>query len=451
MRSRLRSVTYGVGNLGVSLFFNTIQTYLIFFYVDVVRLDSRLVGLAFAISYGVWNAINDPLLGVLSDRTRTRWGRRVPWIAVGTPFVVLLFILVWSPPLGGHPLANAQNLAILVYFAVIIALFDLANSAVGVAYVALFPELFRSLEQRTEVSIYRQVAAVVGSALGLAVMPLLVSALGRRAGTLGGWSGAGMILAAAGGGSLAISLLGSKEPPAAEAGAVMPLLESFKATLVNRSFVTYMVADLMICYIWSWLAAMVPFFCKYAVGATESQTSLMFGAMFGSALIFYPLWRKVALRLGSKATLTLAVGLFVLFLLPLIVVRTFSHAVVMMFVVGAAHSGTMLVREILLGDVIDQDELATGRRREGSYFGVAAFIERLVMILIGGSTGLVLTASGYDAAASSQPPSVGMGIRLGMSLLPAVALAVFLAAMRLYPLGKVQVKEMGEKLAKGPR
>jgi len=72
MNSRFSKVAYGIGNLGQALFFNSVQTFLIFFYTDTVRLDPRLVGLGFAISYGVWNAINDPLIGVLSDRTRSR-------------------------------------------------------------------------------------------------------------------------------------------------------------------------------------------------------------------------------------------------------------------------------------------------------------------------------------------------------------------------------------------
>ena len=269
MRARLRSIAYGVGNLGVALFFNTTQTWLIFFYVDIVRLDARLVGLAFALAYGVWNAINDPLVGMLSDRTRTRWGRRVPYIAVGTPIVLLLFFLVWSPPVGGHPLADPRSWGLLAWFAVVIALFDLANTAVSVPYVSLFPELYPRLSERTEVSIYRQVAAMIGTALGLAVMQPLAGWFGARAGTVGGWRYAGLVLGAVGAASLAVSLLGSREPArTAEPKQAMPLLQAFKATLVNRSFLTYMVADLMINFIWSWLSVMVPFFGKYVIGAT---------------------------------------------------------------------------------------------------------------------------------------------------------------------------------------
>jgi len=448
MGARLRSIAYSAGNLGVSLFFNTTQTWLIFFYVDIVRLDARMVGLAFALAYGVWNAINDPLVGAFSDRTRTRWGRRVPYIALGTPVLLVLFFLVWSPPLGGRPLANPRDWGMLAWFTVVIALFDLANTAVSVPYVSLFPELYPRLRDRTEVSIYRQVAAVIGVALGLAVMPLLRNAIGARAGTLAGWRVAGLVLGIAGAGSLAVSLLGSREPTRAEPKQAMPLLEAFKATLVNRSFITYMVADLMINFIWTWLSAMVPFFCKYVIGASDAQTSVLFAGMLVTAIALYPAWRWVALRLGSRATLALSVSLFVVFLLPVLWVRTLPQAIAMMLLVGTAHSGMTLVREILLGDVIDEDELATGRRREGSYFGVCAFIERLVMVIIGPASSLVLTLSRYDASAATQPGTVSLGIRLGMTVLPFVALAILLAGLKFYPLGKQQVADLRSKLDK---
>ena len=446
MKGRFAKIAYGVGNLGQALFFNTVQTFLIFFYTDVVRLDTRLVGLAFAISYGVWNAINDPLIGVLSDRTRTRWGRRIPYIALGAPLTFLLFVLVWSPPVGGHPLANPSHMGIFLYFAAIIALFDLAYTAVTVTYTAIFPEAFEDLKERTEVSIYRQVAAMIGTALGLAIMPVLVGALSGRFGDLGGWTGGGVILGLIGGCAFGVSLLGSRERKEASEEEALPLVAAFKETLINRSFLAFVGANLMICYIWSWLSAMVPFFTKYVLKAGEGQTSLVFVGMFITSMACYPLWRKVALRLGSKRTLALAVTLFVVFMLPVLIVANLPQAFVMMLFVGAANSGITLVRDIVLSDVIDEDELHTGRRREGSYFGVTAFIERLVMVLIGGSSSLVLGLSGYNASLATQPPSVALGIRLGMSLLPGVALVIFLVALKYYPLGKEQVVVLRGKL-----
>lgn len=446
MKTRFTKIAYGVGNMGQALFFNSVQTFLIFFYTDTVRLDPGLVGLAFAISYGIWNAINDPLIGALSDRTRTRWGRRIPYIMFGTPFTFLFFVLIWSPPIGGHPLTNSSHVGTFIYFAVIIALFDLAYTAVSVTYTALFPEAFEDLKERTEVSIYRQVAALFGTALGIAVMPIIVGSFSDRVGDLSGWRWAGVILGLVGGGAFAFSLLGSRERKQASAETALPVATAFKETFTNRSFLAYAGANLMICYIWSWLSAMVPFFTKYVIGAEEEQMSLIFSGMFITSMAFYPLWRKIALRLGSKRTLSLSVTLFALFMLLVLVIKGLPQAFAMMLLVGAANSGITLVRDIVLSDVIDEDELHTERRREGSYFGVNAFIERLVMILVGGSSSMVLGLSGYRAELATQPPSVAQGIRLGMGLLPLVALIIFLIALRFYPLGKEQVEALRERL-----
>ncbi|MBI5956146.1 MAG: MFS transporter [Chloroflexi bacterium] len=446
MKGRPAKIAYGVGNLGTALFFHTIGAYLIFFYTDVVHLDPGLVGLAFAISYGVWNAINDPLVGYLSDRTRTRWGRRIPYVLFGVPLVFLFFVLVWSPPLGGQPLTTPSHLGIFLYFAIVIALFDLMYTTVSVPYISLFPEMYEELTERTEVSIYRQVAAMIGSAFALAVTPLIVASLSPRFGSLAGWMGAGAILGLVAGGAFWISLLGSRERKEFSTEEALPLFPAFKATITNRSFLAFVGANLMICYIWSWLSAMVPFFTKYIIGAAEQEMSLLFFGMFITSMALYPLWRKVALRLGAKGTLATAVTLFVTFMLLALVVGNLPQAFVMMLLVGAANSGITLVREILLSDVIDEDELYTGLRREGSYFGVNAFIERLAMVLVGGSTALVLGLSGYAPGVTPQPASVVLGLRLGMALLPLAALAIFLAALRYYPLGKERILELRDRL-----
>ena len=447
MKGRSAKIAYGMGNLGTALFFHTIGAYIIFFYTDVVRLDPKLVSLAFAISYGVWNAINDPLIGYISDRTRTRWGRRIPYILFGAPLLFVVFALVWSPPEGGRPLATPSHFGTFLYFAILIALFDLFYTAVSVPYISLFPEMYEDIRDRTEVSMYRQVAAMVGSVLAMAATPVIADALSGRFGRLWGWTGAGVILGLVGSGAFLVSLLGSREREEFRAEEAMPLAEAFKATFTNRTFLAFVGANLMICYIWSWLSAMVPFFTKYIIGAEEREAGLLFLAMFVTSMLLYPLWRRVALRRGSKDTLALAVSLFVIFLLLVLVVRNLPQALVMMLLLGAANSGITLVREVVLSDVIDEDELHTGRRREGNYFGVNAFIERFAMVLVGGSTALVLSMSGYTPDVTPQPPSTVMGLRLGMVGLPFLALGLFLAAMRFYPLGREEVSKLKERLA----
>ena len=180
MKTTLSRIAYSIGTVASPLLFQAIGAYLIFFYTDVVRLEVGLVSLAFAISYGVWNAINDPLVGHLSDRTRTRWGRRIPYIFVGAPLAALLFVLVWSPPVGGQPLAQPHDLSIFIYLAVTIGLFDLMFTSANLAYASLFPEMFAGLRERAGVMIYRQIAAVVGLLLALGATPVLAKSLSAR-------------------------------------------------------------------------------------------------------------------------------------------------------------------------------------------------------------------------------------------------------------------------------
>ena len=178
---------------------------------------------------------------------------------------------------------------------------------------------------------------------------------------------------------------------------------------------------------------MVPFFTKYVIGAGEQEMGILFLAMFITSMALYALWRKVVIRYGSKQTLIMAVTLFVAFLFPVLVVGNFMQALTMMLFAGAANSGITLTREVVLSDVIDEDDINTGVRTEGTYFGVNAFIERFAMVIVGGTTALVLGLSGYVPGLITQPPSAVFGIRLGMTMLPLAALLVFLISLKYYP------------------
>ena len=448
MKTTLRNIAYAIGTVASPLLFQAIGAYLIFFYTDVVRLEVGLISLAYSLSYGIWNAINDPLMGHLSDRTRTRWGRRIPYIFIGAPLAALLFVAVWSPPVGGKPLAEPHDLGIFLYLAVTIGLFDLMFTSANISYAALFPEMFTDLRQRARVMVPRQIAAVVGLLLALGATPVLVKTFSASLGAFGGWTATGALLAIVAWAAFWISLLGSREHREFSREASLPLLKAFKVTFTNRTFLAAAVATLVINYIWSWLAAMAPFFTKYVIGAAEEQMSMLFLAMFGTSVLLYPAWQWITLRIGSKRTLTISVAMYALLIFPVLFISTFTQAVITFALMGAANAGITLVREIVLSDVIDEDELKTGLRREGVYFGVTTFVERFALVLIGGSTALVLGLGRFQAGVFPQAPGTVLALRWGMFGLSLVALIIFLVAMRFYPLGKAKIEEMRAQLEK---
>jgi len=446
MGTRARWIAYATGTVSSPLLYHAISGYLIFFYTDVVRLDVRLVSLAYMLAYGVWNGINDPLVGQLSDRTRSRWGRRLPFIFLGAPVAAALFVLVWSPPVGGKALADPRSVGVFVYLFVTIGLFDLAFSTVNICYAALFPEMFSDLAERAAVSIYRQIGAVIGLLLALGGTPVITGMLAKRFGTFDAWSLTAAGLAVVAWAGFWVSLAGSRERPEYRQEGSLPLMPALRATFTNRPFLSAAVAMLAVNVIWGWLSAMGAFFNKFVLREADARTGLLFVVMFGTSIVFYPLWRWITLRIGARSALIWSVALFALLTLAGLAAASFLQGLIMFASLGAANAGITLVREIVLSDIIDADELVTGVRREGMYFGIITLVERLSLVIVGGATALVLGLGRFVAGAFPQSPRTVLALRVGIPGLALVCLLVFLVAMRFYPLGAARVREIQRQL-----
>ncbi|MCD6458085.1 MAG: MFS transporter [Thermoproteales archaeon] len=446
LRGRLGKIAYGIGNLGVALLYHWVGTFLIYFYVNEVRLDSSLVGLGFLLAYGVWNAVNDPIAGYISDRTCTRWGRRIPYVLFFTPLMMLFFVLIWCPPVGGAPLQSPYNTWIFLYFVVITGFFELFYTFVNVGWNSLFPEMFQELKERAEVSMYRQVAAMFGILTGITLGPLILESLTKSYGTFKGWFLTGCIMASIGGGAFIVSLLGSREQKEFSAKGTLPIKAALNVTLTNISFLTAASCILMISWIWSLVSAIAPFVVVYILKGTVGDVAVISAPIFFMGILFYPLWRKICIRYGVKKALAISTVLSVLFLLSFILFASnIFEGVIAMILYGFANSGVTLVRELLIPDVIDEDELKTGFRREGIYLGMSTFIDRFALALTGASTTLIFTMTGFTPGLS-QPQEVILGMRIVTAMVVIIALLGFLVSIKFYPLGSERVSEIKRKL-----
>ena len=431
---------YSAGSLGVALSYQAFSAYIQFLYIDTLGVRAAWIGLVWAV-YGLWNAVNDPLVGYWSDRTRTRWGRRVPWMAGSLLPLLITFYLLWLP--GGG--TDWSELSLLFYFLLIVLLFDFFWSVYVMNWTALFPEMTQGESQRAGVSAQREVFSIFGLLVGVALPPLLAGA---------DWSNRGnmaALLTAVTFVSLLLGLLGSRERPEFAAAPSPSFRESIRLTLGNRNFIIFLAANLMIQYVFLAMASSIPFYAKYVLhiqGPTtlfgvmldaDLQNSLLLAAAFLAALPAMAVWWALARRYGAwralRAAALLAAATALYFFFP----QTFAAGILGTTLFGLSLAGLLMLTNPLLADITDEDEVLNGARREGMFFGMNGLIIRLAFVIQGLLTAIVFTLTGYVSPSAGvlfppQPDTAVFGMRLLTGGVPAIALVVAFLLLGSYTL-----------------
>jgi GPH family glycoside/pentoside/hexuronide:cation symporter len=430
---RWQLILYSSGSLATAVSYQAFATYIQFLYIDVYGLRAAWVGIVWSL-YGLWNAINDPLVGYLSDRTHTRWGRRIPWIAGAfIPLSISLYLL-FVPPAG---MAQRPDLSLLFYFMFFVLLFDMLWTIVVMSWTALFPEMVPDEKQRANVSAWRQIFSVIGLLIGVALPPLIAGA---------DWSNVGsvaMMIAVVTAVFFGISLIGSRERPEFAEDEPLPFKESIRATITNRNFLIFLGTNLMIQFVFLAITSTLPFYTKYALhiqtdlllpflGITldvATQNSLFLGLAFIVALPAMPGWAALTHRWGAWKTLRACTLSTAVILLGFFLTSSFYTGLLVVILFGASIAGLLMLTDLLIADLVDEDELKTGARREGLYFGMNGFVIRLAFTIQGVITAVVLTATRYVAPTEGilypvQPPAAVFGFRLMAAGIPALALVL---------------------------
>ncbi|WP_120493846.1 MFS transporter [Microbacterium phyllosphaerae] len=419
--TRAQAIAFGASGFPTQLMAQTFSAFVVYFYVTHLGVEPTWVAAAM-IAHGVLNAVLNPVVGALSDRIRTPWGRRIPWIGLGIVPLVVAFALVWMPP-------ELPAAGVIVWFLVVVAVYDIAFVVVVLNISALFPEIFRTTEERARGNVPRQIFAILGMVLGTAGAPALYGSIG--------WPGMAIVLSAVCLVLLVWSFFGGmieRQVPEA-ASEAMRWGDQLKYTFANRAFVPYVLGSLFIQTAIAVILAAIPFYVRYSLGAPEGEGSLLLGAIFVTAIPSIVLWSAVVRRTSPRTALLWSVAVFGVAMLGFVLPSTVLAAALVGVAVGVGVGGLLQLLEVVLAQIIDEDATRTGHRREGAYFGVNGFVVRGSVVLQAVVAAVVLTASGFDASlGDAQPEAVDGGIRVMVAVVPMVFAALAWLCFWLYPI-----------------
>ena len=349
-------------------------------------LDARVL-IALVLTGGrIIEAFDDPIIGWWSDRTKSRWGRRIPFVLLSTPFYGLFFALLWFTPWGG---ANALN---AIYIFVVLELFFLFSTLSAGPYEAMLPELARGHRDRVSVVGWQFYFGLLGGVLGLVASGFIIDSLDFK--VMGG------IIALFGIAFRYIGLAGvwdraPRDTPPAEIG----LIEAVTSTLRNRQFLFFLPTFVLFQTAMGMVLAWVPFMVSGLLGREDEGrvTSMLTGAaIIAMALSAIALWRlgnTKGKRWVYSTSMLIGAGylpfLFFLGMAPGIPVLI--QGLVMAFLVGVPMAGVNLLPKAITADITDYDEIRTGMRREAMFYATQNLFEKIASSFSPFLLSLVLT------------------------------------------------------------
>ena len=337
-----------------------------------IDVDARVFVAALLTAGRFIEALDDPIIGWWSDRTKSRWGRRLPFVVISTPFYAIFFMLLWHTPAEGASFVNA------IWVFVILELFFLSNSMSIGPYESLLPEIAKGHRDRMSIVAWQFYFGVLGAVLGLVVSGVVQDTWGFQVmGVMVGALGLGFrFLGVAG-----IWRHAPRETPPAD----MPLKGAFLATLANKQFLYFLPTFVLYQLSTTMTLGWMPFFVKAILGAENegSMTSVLTGtALVGMMVAVFAMWKLSHIKgkrwVYSLCLLGTAVILPFMYFVGLVPgVPILAQGVVIAFLVGLPMGGVNLMPRAITADITDYDAIRTGMRREGMFFASQNLFEKI--------------------------------------------------------------------------
>ncbi len=379
---RLKSFNYAIGMFGTSIPINMLKTYAAIYYVDRLGLTTiQLASILFI--YAFIDALDNPIYGFLSDRTRSRWGRRRPWMVIGTPLLVLGLIAFFSTP---SFMAGNNLFAYAMLFYIFTGTLD---SVINANYGALFPELFRTDASRASTNALRQAFQLVAMIISIALTPLITSAIG--------FSLTSIIYGVLGGVVILYMAFTAKEVEVQEHEIKPGLWSSLKDLFVNRKFWLTGITNAFYSAAMSLVLAGLPFFVKYTLKIPDSQSTILFASVLLIAIACVAVWARFVRKYGLIPIWRTALAVLTLAYVPLYFANSLATAAVGSALVGFGFAGVITTMDLIAAKVMDEDTRKHKVRREGIISNALGFMNRLNGLFTSFAFYLIFVLFGFES------------------------------------------------------
>jgi GPH family glycoside/pentoside/hexuronide:cation symporter len=434
---------YGLADMGFALITSAMQFFLLFYYTDVAGIDPALAGLALMVGKLTWDAINDPLFGYFSDRTRSRFGRRRIYMLIGAVPLGIAAWIMFSIPKG---LTGASAfLAVLGTFWLV----DSFHTMTTTPYYALTPELTRDYNERASLTSIRMVYSVLGYILGAALTTILAGIFQSSGLNLQqAWSATGAVFGGIAIITTLVTTFSIKEnPELAGEPSKLPAVKAVFTSFKNKPFIILMVAFILSSFSFTVLTALVPYFIQYQLDMGD-QVSFVLLAMLLTIGIFLIPAKLISDKINKGPAYALG-----LFIASVAIITSFTLPrgptpliYVIAAVAGMGFSAQWVFPWSMLPDVIEYDEKMTGERREGIYYGLWAFLSKFTGALGVAVSGWALGLFGYVPNVAQTAHAL-FGIRLFFAIVPAGVILISLPFLIWYPITRQKHAELVKELA----
>ncbi len=417
---------FATGDLTVNTALSALSiVYTTYFLTQIAGLRPALAGLVPFVGRIV-DAVTDPLMGRISDHTKLAGGRRRPYFLIGAVPFGGAFALLWIDP------GLESQWALFAYYAAIYCVLSVASTVVSVPYLALIPEMAIDYDDRTSLNTFRSIGAICGVFCAIALRPVA----GAFGGGAQGFAVAGLVY----GIGMAvpwfvIQRITFERPEFGARASETPLLESFRIALRRRSFVQLMGLYLTGRVAMDLVGAMLILYFTYWLGR-GAEFELAMSVFLLTTILVLPAWLRLSLHRDKAAVFRMGCLIWMVVQGALVFAMPDTSDVLLYGAVCAAGIGYGVVDLMpwaMLGEVIDEDELETGERREGLYNGLFMFLRKLagalvVLVVLGG-----LDLLGFTKG-ESQNEVVRVAILLLSTLGPASLLALSIWLASEYPI-----------------